>query len=658
MNHLLPLLAWGVIWALGGIWLARAAFRLERGELLLVGLAVGVVTENLFANLLARVLPLPAAFWAAAALTVLLGLGLALREGKSALLPFSLKTIPWGTLITLIVAVSAAYTLGRGLSIFDDFAHLSVVSMMAAGDIPPHFPLDPGLPYEYHYFILLFAAQMMRLTGHYVWTALDLARALMAGMALVLAYQWTRRLTRSSAAGVLAAAMILFASGTRWLLFLLPDYTLKRISEMVTLIGSGAGSGENLAQALGSVWALEGSGPLAFPFAFVNGIYQPGLLNQFVANGLTEAALVLALLLTVNRWRSSWRGALTAGLICSAGMLLTEAGVLLEMAAWALITLIMLLRKRSLRLPASLWTWLAGVIGGNLVGAWLGGALLGSTQQLLGLGTLDSHHTIGFRLVFPPTVVSAHLGVLALANPEQLAAALSELGPLLLALPLLAAWGWKALRAGRWYEAALAGEGLLALGTLFVQFTGSEGVRNTARLYRFMFVLGIFALPLVWIWISRRAAWLRWTGATVLGATLFGGLVLLGVALPVLQHPTTTYYLDELDNQMSKRYWNELAPGAIVFDPNPFRPPTILGRFTNSSTSWYANKPEWVALNQLPMPQNLYKAGYGYAYLDKSYFNSLSPTVRLDWETTCPQLVGEAVRPDNWRRLYDLRGCQ
>jgi hypothetical protein len=452
--------------------------------------------------------------------------------------------------------------------------------------------------------------------------------------------------------------VILCASGTRWLLLLLPGGLLQRISAAISLIGSGAGSGANLAEALSNPWALEGGGPLAFPLAFVNGVYQPGLLSQFVANGLSETALVLALLLTVQRWRSPWKGALAVGLMCSAGMLLTEAGVLLELAAWGAIVLIIVLRKRSLRLPVSLWGWLAGVVGGNLLGAWLGGALLGAITQLLGAGALDSHHTIGFRLVFPPTLVSTHLGVLSLANPAQLTAALFEVGPLLLALPLLAMWGWKALRAGRWYEAALAGEGVLALGTLFIQFTGSEGVRNTSRLYRFMFVLGIFALPLAWIWLRGRAAWVRWMSAMALGCALLGGLVLFGLALPSLQHPVTTYFLDGLDSQMAERYWNRLAPGALIFDPNPFRPPTLFGRFTNSSSSWYTNKAAWQALEQRPLPADLLKAGFSYAYLDLNYFDSQPLALRQAWESSCPRLVGEAARAGSWRRLYDLRGCQ
>ncbi len=71
------LLVWVGLWTVGGWWLALSAFNLRRNELALVGFTVGLVVETLLANGLARLLPLPLAFWAAAGLTFALGLGLA-----------------------------------------------------------------------------------------------------------------------------------------------------------------------------------------------------------------------------------------------------------------------------------------------------------------------------------------------------------------------------------------------------------------------------------------------------------------------------------------------------------------------------------------------------------------------------------------------------
>src|SRR5690606_13353392 len=118
----------------------------------------------------------------------------------------------------LALLIGVFYFIGRGLAIFDDFAHLPTVSMMAAGDLPPHFPLDPAVRYDYHYFLLLVAAQITRIAGFLPWKTLNLARALSFSMDLMLSYVWRACLAHNRLAGLLGAFVAAFASGTRWML--------------------------------------------------------------------------------------------------------------------------------------------------------------------------------------------------------------------------------------------------------------------------------------------------------------------------------------------------------------------------------------------------------------------------------------------------------
>jgi hypothetical protein len=661
LTRTVVLAAWMVLWMLGGVWLAGAAFRLEKAERLLVGIALGLAVENLLANLLARFLPIPAAAWVAAGLTCLLGLLLALRNGYN---PLHVP-LPPGTLLAFGALSLLCYALGSGFGLFDEFLQLPTISLLASGAVPARFALDPSIPYEYHYFILFTSAQAARIGGIHFWSALDLLRGLTTSLALCLAFHWTRRLTRSSAAGILAAAFLFFGSGARWLLLLLPGEMLKNISSGMLLLGSGIASGSSLPQALANQWVMEGTGPIPFPFAFTNGIFPPGVLQQFVANGLTEYAFTLALLLSFTRWRSSqpgwagrWVAVLATALIFSSMGLLTEAGVVLELGGLGLAVVITAIRHRSLRLPASLWAWLAAVLGGHLLGIWQGGALTGILLRALGLTQSGDYHSIGFQFVFPPTVVSSHLGVLSLLQPGQMLVALAELGPVLLVLPLLFIWGWKALRAGRWYEAALAGEALLALGLLFVQFTGSEGIRNTSRLYRFSYILVLFAIPLVWNWAVRRGKAVRWGAAALAGIAMLGGVGLFAAELPALQKPVTTYFISEMDVRMLDRWWNRLEPDTLVFDLVPYRASTVLGRYTNSSLTWYTLKPEWKDLSRNPLPAAARAYGFSYAYMDNFNFDKLTPTVQQAWEGNCVRLVDEAAYEGFWRRLYDIKDCQ
>lgn len=649
------LLAWALLWSLGGFWIARSAFRLERGELLGVGLAGGLAAENLFANLLGRFLPLPFAFWLAAGLVCLGGLGLALRDGWRNLWRFP---FPWGSILGFGLVSLIAFAIGRGYGIFDDFMQLSTISTIAAGSIPPRFALDPSVPYDYHFFLLLFSGQLVRVGDLNVWTASDLAHGLATGLALLLAFHWTRRATRSKTAGFLGAAFLLFASGTRWILLFLPSNILKALGAGLTLLGSGAGSGANLGQALLNNWAVEGAGPIPFPFAFANGIFPPGVLNQFSVNSLLEAAFVFALLLCFTRWRSTWRAILASALIFSSTMLLTEVGVVLGIGSWAVVGLASLIQRRSLRLPRTMWIWLATLLSGHLLGALQGGALVGIAAKVIAAPSATSYHSVNFLFTFPPAIVSSHLGILSLANPGQVVIALAEIGPILLAFPLLIAWGWKAYRAGRWLEAALAAEAVLSLGMIFVQYTGSEGVRNTSRLYRFIFILGIFAVPAGWNWAIHRSPSRRWIAAIPAAAAMLGGVVLFGIELPAMQKPVYTYFITELDARISSQYWNKLEANALVFDPVPYRGPTVLGRFTNSSDTWYSLKPAWKTLFKQPLPSAIHAAGFSYAYFDNFYYRDQIAQVQTAWNSSCAHLIAETSDGEFWRRLYDIKDCQ
>jgi hypothetical protein len=76
------------------------------------------------------------------------------------------------------------------------------------------------------------------------------------------------------------------------------------------------------------------------------------------------------------------------------------------------------------------------------------------------------------------------------------------------------------------------------------------------------------------------------------GAAMLGGLAIFFLELPALQRPVVSYALNGLDARMSAGLWNRLERDALVFDPVAYRAPALLGRFTDSSTTWYAtNQP-------------------------------------------------------------------
>ncbi len=643
---------WCFLWLVGGYGIARYAFRLAQREQLFVGITLGLIVETWLANLLTLFMPAVPGFWLAAALTFLTGILFSLGNPPRDWFRLS---IPWGQIIAFAVATYIFTAISRGLAIYDDYAHLPTLSMMAAGDLPPHFALDPNVSYGYHYFLMLFAAQWMRLGGLYPWNALDLARGISFGLMICLSYSWVSRLTFSKLGGLAGALMAAFGMGTRWILLLLPEKAIDWLGKGMELLGSGRLTGETLVEAINRNWGIEGAGPLGYPFAFANGINAPGVMNHG-PNGSIGVALTLVLLLTATRWRG-WKGPVVTAILLASTLLMSEAGLILLIGGWAVVVIIEIIRHKSPKIPRELYIWLIVMAAGCIVGFWQGGALKDITA-----GALDpeavSYQTVGFRLNWPPVIVSSHLGVLSLINPRQLIVALLEMGPSLLVLPLLAVYGWKALRASRWYEAALMGSGLISLSMVLVEFAGSTGVRNTSRLYQFNGLCILFFVPLVWMYVSRRSDMVKTLAGIIAGTMMFGGVVLAGIQLPAIQQPVYSYFISDLDVQMERDYWNQLEPGALVFDPIVSRSATLFARGSNASYTWYKSKPEWEALHKEPDPYALRAGGYSYAYFDQVSWDEIPADIQKSYNDPCVQIIKEVEDWRNdFRKLIDVRAC-
>ena len=649
---------WVGLWLSGGLWISRAAFRLTPGEELPVGFLIGMVCENLLTNLIAPLIPLPYGSWLSAGLVFVVGGIWTASKGLKNLVRF---TVPLWQGLFVLFATGLFYAIGRGLAIFDDYAHLPTTSLMAAGAIPPHFALNPSIDYAYHYFLLLFSAQLMRVGGLPVWSALDLARALVFSITLISTFVWVQRLTFNKIAGVVGAAFLAFGMGTRWLLLLLPPVILSKISSAVHMLGSGTATGSTLVVAMQKFWAVDGQGPIPFPFAFVNGIFTPGVHNLLLPNSTLSIALTLTLLLTFNRWKN-WGGALVTTILIASTFMVEETAITLFIAAWGILLLVEIIRVRSFRIPRLLWIWTGVLFVGSLLGLLQHGAL---TQTLANLFSSNStqieqgYQTIGFQLTWLPTIVSAHLGVLSLVNPRQLLVALAEIGPIVLMLPLVAIWGWRAYRNQRWYEAALILSGLLSISMAWVQFNGSTGVRNTSRLYFFIFICTLYAVPLTWRWVAHRSTRWKITLLSLAFITMFGGLAYFSVELFAIQKPLYSTFVDKIDAQVSKKFWNQLDKKFLIFDPNFYRGPTLFGLYTNSSLTWYTVSPGWQELVSQPDPFVLRAKNYGYMYLDEKYMAGISVESRQKLADPCIKVLKyiEEKTPIK-RELLDIRACQ
>jgi hypothetical protein len=657
------LITWCLLWATGGLLLVRALFRLPRRETWLVGFGVGLVTSNWLVNWLARILDLPLAAWVAAGSVFLTGIAvfLALGHRPGNLLDMLLPSL--GLSLALFALTSLFMLTGRGLGIFDDYQNLPTVSLMAAGDIPPHFALNPDIRFGYHYFLLLLAAQGMRLGGLAPWSALDLARSLVMAVTLLLAGFLAFRLTRSQLAQWTAVWFVALSGGIRWLLLLAPAFVLTPISNHLRLLGSAAQTGETFAQALTAPWNIEGAGTVPFPFAFVSGINQP-LIMVLGGFGVIHILLVLLLLLVAGRERKH-TAMLIPVILLAALALSNEVTFITLYAGLALIGLAWVIARRNLKIPASLVRLAAACLTAFLLAIVQGGMFTEIASRWLAPQGISrsSYFEVGFHFVWPPQFISAHLGSLQLTNLAHLVTSFLEIGPVLLVSPLLFAWGWQAFKRQKWIEAGLAASALVSLLAVFFEYQGTAGISATTRLYGNLLTLcTLYAIPLTWIWAQRRGQRVRTVLWAAAGLSTFGGSVLLGVQLLAAPRPVPAPFVTDMDRSIFIQHWNSMDPDSLVFDPVAPRSPTIFGRPTRSHDTWYSPNHAWAELVRQPDPRVLQEAGFDYIYVDKDYRKQQKqwlddPCVRLIQQVDGTKQQYNGAVPD-FRQLLDIRSCR
>jgi hypothetical protein len=664
-GNTLVLLALFASWGIGGWLLARRAFGLRRHERLFVGLAFGLVAAIWLANLLSQVIAAPQSFWLASLVLLAAGLIVSQPWKNPKLLGTefiaSLPYLAWLLVLTFVFTMA-----GRGLAIFDEFQTIPLVSLLASGEIPPKFVLNPQIHFGYHYFLLLFAAQIMRMGNVFPWLALDFARALVLSVTVILGALWGYRLTRRVLVGYLTAIFLIFATGARWLLLLFPSPLLKYVSDRVQLIGSGAATAKTLQQALISPWVIEGAGPFPFPFAFADGISHPFVMTY---NGIGTSAVMIAflLLLAADRRRNIW-GSILLVIAISAMALANEVTFGLLVLGFIGSVVVWLIQARKLRVPPGLLPWIGIFFAAGVLALLQGGIFTDMARSLLGRlsgQATQSFYSNAFMVVWPPEVVSIHLGRLVLSNPSHLILATLEFGPVLLVLPLVVIVMWRAVRREKWYEAFFWMSGLAGLGAILVVYAGSAGISATTRILEGTInICKLAFVPLLWLWARQKRPAVQVSLAILGMIAIVGGLVHFGVSLTAAPKPVNTFFITDMDAKMLADNWNRFAPDALVFDPNPIRGVTVLGRYTRSSENWGGSTAEWKQLQAAPDPYALRAAGYSYLYFGSEYWEQLSPQYQEALSAACVKKVDrvDGIRSEkdyrkDYRLLLDLRAC-
>lgn len=658
--QIIPLILLFLLWGVGGWLMTLRWFDLEPHERGFIGFGLGLVVANWLGNFTARIIPMEYAFWVAALLTLALGVFTTLPLNRKFISEH--LRLDWLKWLFFIATVLLFTLIGRGLGMLDEFQNMPTISIMATGDIPPHLPGSPDVRFGYHYFLILLGVQFMRIAGAEPWTALDLARGLTFALAITFTALLAFRLTRNKTISYLSALFFTFAGGTRWLLLLLPVSLLQKISSALTLIGSGKATADNLFDALSRSWTVEGSAPIEFPFAFVNGVNSSAIMNHN-GYGVSAGLIMLLLFLLAGRQTTRQTGALFIILFASLA-LANEVDFALLYGGIVLVALVWAIQNRTVRPTPAIWFWIMVVFSAGIVTLFQGGL---PTEIIRGFlqpaaEKADSYFQIGFGIV-PPTIISSHLGKLSLFNPLQLIAAALEIGPLVLVLPLVLLWGYKSMREGAWVQAALVASTVPSLLSIFVEYSGNAGISATTRLLsNLFFMCKILAVPLLWAWLQSQPEWKNRIVQGLGAIALLGGVMLFSIELIAIPRPVYTEFINDMDRQFYQQYWDRLSPSSWVFDPHPSRSPTIFGRQAHSLVNLGAPTSEYEALIGNPDPYALNAAGYNYIYADKEYWSEY----KTQLGDACVQVVqkiegaslSHGVMVPDYRQLADVSDCK
>ena len=656
-----PWLAVIALCALGGWLLATHAFRLERRERLLVGAGLGVFLYLWLVNLVGRWLSPWFAFTLPAFVVLLAGLAFAWKGERPWLDRRDLRV--WGLLLGGLVMLTLFTRLGKGLGVFDEYKNVSLISTMAAGNIPPRYFESSTVYHSYHYGFQLLGASLMRLGGLFPWSAYDFSKALVGTYGILLAYLLGKRLIPHPSGGLAAALVLLFADGTRYLMLLLPPSLLVRLNALIDLQGYSATSGAGFSQSMVRPVELGGGPPYAFAFAYNNGILAwPRFMGMQAGPSSLALAVMLLIWLLATRERRRASLGIPAALFALWGLAWESSYVLVGLAGVLLAAFN--LRKSADRSQTLSWG-IPLLISAPLV--FLQGGTITEMARSLLFGSAftgsnaEAAASLGFGLRWPPAIVSAHLGALRLTSPLELLAAFFEIGPVILFAPWITVWVWKRFRQGEWITGVLV---LSAwLGFIFPIFVTFNPDRDITRFSAHSLLVWTFVLVLLLgEWPERWSRLVKDGAVLGLALMVFGGVVVSGTALTAATQALLPETMTVLDARVAAQYWDALPKGSEVFDPAEWRITALTGRLTRATRPSDVRRlsAEWQALYDDPSVEKMLAAGYSYVYIDEKWWETLSPESRLSLNSPCVRVLADYLDDDHdWlRRLLDLSACQ
>ncbi len=651
-------------WVIGGWLLVRRSGQFLKREQLVSGIASGLLLYVMLGNAIAHFLSVYPAFALTSALILIFGI-LVSRNSKLSWREL-IKPSVYFPIAAMIVMTGLFTLILRGLGVGDDYAHLPLVSSMAAGDFPPHYSLHPEIFLPYHYALDLFAATMVRIGGFFPWSAWDISRSFVLSLTLVLAWLWLRRITHSKVGAYLSSGLIAFGMGTRWLLTLLPKTWIANISSDIQIIGSSVATGDTLAKALFRSWVIDGGPPVPIPFAFANGILNPLTYDWAGAASLPLLAIILILMIASRRALKPL-GVLLLGVAVLSLALSAEHIFVLLIAGVGFTALFNILYQRiplgkilssfsGQFLLVALIAVLLSFVQGGVITEFVRTRITGQTG-------VTAAGTSVFSLRWPPVFYDSHFGSLSVTNWKQFVVLIAEGGPILFLFLIVIYRMRSDFQHNRTFEFGL---GIASfLGVIIPLFISYYVQRDITRLTGFgLEAWLLLSIQPLWYFVRRGLLWKKLAFGLGYAVTVFGGIALFALQATAIISPESSSFISSMDSRMSQAYWDRLEPQAMVFDPIGFRGQTVFGRLSIAATNGFTMS-QFVPYVKAPNPYVLQKLGIGYVYLDLRYWSNLSPTYQQALYSPCTKVIKRLERYNSatgdlsdFRVLIDITKCK
>jgi hypothetical protein len=665
--NLLPWTAVMILVFWGGWLLVYHVFGKRRPLDAFLGFGLGLVLYLWSVNLVGRWLDPVTAFVGCGLLVLLAGL-LAARGDLR--LPYrEALRAGWPLLLLGLVMFWMFLRVSKGLGLFDEYKNLALVSVIANGELPVRDVAGQDNPLRYHYGFHLLGASLMRLGGMMPWSAFDFAKALVWGYAAVLSWLLGRRIFERSWGGAAGLLTILFSSGTRYLLLLLPSDLLIQADKLIDLAGATAQSAGSFFEAMTGTYLIDAGPPIPYPLAYQSGIRVPLVLGHGGDRLLAGALLLLFVLFYIKDGIPRKPAAIgVLALFLSFWALTAEAAYAVLGLGIGLSLATAVIRARGFRQldPALTALALAGLLSlpiAFLQGGTLSAMVLKQAAELQIADTLQAGSSFSsFSLRWPPALVSAHLGEIPLSSLLGWLIAVLEAGVIVILLVPVSIWAARQAGRGEFHSGLLLGA--VWVGLLFPVFFRWEVDRDIARITSFgLEVLSILVL-LYWGALLRRGGgWEKWGAALAAGLTalsIYGGLMLNGVQLTAAQQTVLAHRYDPHDGEVLSQVWGTLPADSKAFG--------LIGKMsilTGHLSGGIYNPPYgqereiWDGLIAAPTLEGLVAGGYEFVYADQAWFRQIPESSQDLFDAECVRLAAGAENEigSKFTRIYDLRAC-